>query len=371
VIDTRNQWLAELSRLSPFIRTLNLVQAKDFSYVERPPGRPVFRDADAFNLSNSTPHNQIIVDAIDTLRGRMPDDGIRSLIGELTYRKTYGAFSELVAYKWLGEANVNFTPQVPMNGSEVINPNGSIIDGQMILADKTVYFDIKAFGFHDHIIKMLQDRLDEALNERRVLIEGAWDLSIESLQELLDSAGFSKLVQELQGSTVVRRGRLEFRTQEPRPVTISSHTADPHVLANENRAYPLRFAGQYSRHNPFLLVFVIHPWFSQGGGLHGNFAGFVDQFMKELARLTFLSFRNDQTAIDSISASNAAKLLSGLVFLNGWPPEGTDAPRSCPFCRIYLNPIATHRLRSSDFSSIVDVFRDDVVVEEIAHSSMP
>ena len=370
MIDTRNQWLTELARLSALIRSLNLSAGKDFAYVDRPPGGPVF-NADAYNLSNSPPHNQIVVDAIDILQGRMPEEAIRKLIGELTFRQTYGAFSELVAYKWLGNAKIDFTPQVPMTAFDVLNPNGSIIDGRMILANnKAVFFDIKGFGFHAHKIKILQDRLEEALTGKRVLIEGAWDVSIESLQELLDFDGFSKLVQDLQGSAVVRRGRLEFRTQDPRPVTVSSHSADPLALANENKAYPLRFAAQYTRNGPFMLVFVIHPWFSQGE-LHQNFVGFVDRFAKELARLAFLSFRNDPTVVEGVPASDAAKLLSGLVFLNGWPAEGTDAPRPRPFCRIYLNPIATHPLTRSDFSSIEATFGDDVVVEEIADDAPP
>ena len=240
MIDTRNQWLTELARLSALIRSLNLSAGKDFAYVDRPPGGPVF-NADAYNLSNSPPHNQIVVDAIDILQGRMPEEAIRKLIGELTFRQTYGAFSELVAYKWLGNAKIDFTPQVPMTAFDVLNPNGSIIDGRMILANnKAVFFDIKGFGFHAHKIKILQDRLEEALTGKRVLIEGAWDVSMKFLQELLDFDGFSKLVQDLQGSAVVRRGRLEFRTQDPRPVTVSRTRPIPLLL--QTRTKPTRCA---------------------------------------------------------------------------------------------------------------------------------
>jgi hypothetical protein len=96
MIDTRNQWLTELTRLSAFIRALNLSTGKDFVYVDRSSGKPVFHDADAYNLSNSPPHNQIIVDAIEILQRRTPEKTIRNLLGELTFRETYGAFSELV-----------------------------------------------------------------------------------------------------------------------------------------------------------------------------------------------------------------------------------------------------------------------------------
>jgi hypothetical protein len=243
---------------------------------------------------------------------------------------------------------------------------GSIIDGQMILAEgKPVFFDVKGFGFHAHKIKLLQERLNEAFPGKSVLIEGAWNVSIEALQDLLERKGFLQLVEDLKNPVVVRRGPLEFRTQDARRVTISSHTANPLRLANENRTYPLRFAGQYARKGPFVLVFVIHPWFSQGE-LHQNFAGFVDAFARELARLAFLSFRQDSTLAAGVPRSQATKLLSGLVFLNGWPPRGTDAARPRPFCRIYLNQTATHALQRTDFSGMAAVFGDDLTVEEIA-----
>jgi hypothetical protein len=156
----------------------------------------------------------------------------------------------------------------------------------------------------------------------------------------------------------VRRGPLELRTQDIRRVTISSHTADPLQLAIENRAYPLRF------------VFIIHPWFSQGE-LHQNFAGFVDIFTRELASLAFLSFRDDASLVLGVPRSDATKLLSGIAFLNGWPPSGTDAEGPRPFCRIYLNPIATHRLRRSSFVGMESVFRDDLRVDEIADNRPP
>jgi hypothetical protein len=47
MIDTKKQWLAELARLNTLIRSLDLLTGKDFAYVERPRGKPVFHDADA------------------------------------------------------------------------------------------------------------------------------------------------------------------------------------------------------------------------------------------------------------------------------------------------------------------------------------
>jgi hypothetical protein len=105
MIDTRHQWIAELERLSPIIKAYDLTNTaanKAAAYVDRtsnPPDRT--RDKDAFNVANSAAHNAIVVDAVAALQGKMPDDAIRSLLGELTSKKTYGAFSELVAYNIL------------------------------------------------------------------------------------------------------------------------------------------------------------------------------------------------------------------------------------------------------------------------------
>jgi hypothetical protein len=261
-IVSSHQWIDELVKLDPFINTLNLKNGRDTIYASQSGGQTVFHDHDAYNLSNSSPHNELIVQAVSDLRARTTDIVIRNLLGEVTSRNTYGAFSEVAGYKWLADAGVDFTPQVPMTASDVLNPQGSTLDGIMTLpGNKKVFFDIKGFGFQAHKIKILHDRLERSIVGKSVLIEGAWDVSIEALQELLDHQGFSALVADLKSGNVVRRGVLEFRIQEPRPVTIEMHSSDPVSLAHENREYPLRFAGQFARNAPFMLFFVIglHP----------------------------------------------------------------------------------------------------------------
>jgi hypothetical protein len=369
-IETKHQWIDELADLSPLIDSLNLKKGKNAVYVTRSPGAIIYYDADAYNLSNSVPHNQIIVDAVNALRGKTTDGVLGNMLGELTFGNTYGAFSELAAYKWLTHAGVDFTPQVPMAPSDVLNPNGSIIDGKMMLPEKMqVFFDIKGFGFHAHKIKILSDRLEKSLGGKSVLVEGTWDVSIESLQELLAHEGFAELVAELKLVGIVRRGPLEIRSQDRKRATISAHSANPLELANENSTYPLRFAGQYTRNAPFILFFVIHPWFSQGE-LHQNIGEFVDTFTRELAKLVFLSFQDNHTLVEGVPRSQVAKLLSGLIFLNVWPEAGTDAARPRPSCRVYLNPIAKHPLKRSGFSFIEAALADDVMVEEIVDKAV-
>jgi hypothetical protein len=100
---------------------------------------------------------------------------------------------------------------------------------------------------------------------------------------------------------------------------------------------------------------MIHPWFG-GGQLNTNFSGTADHVAKTLATGAFQSFVNDMTLVEGITYAEASTLLSGLVFLNGWPATGTDAPQSKPFCRVYLNGRAKHPLDVPDFEPIQDGF---------------
>jgi hypothetical protein len=369
MIDTRYQWIAELGRLSPIIKAYDLTKTtlkKDTVYVDRASIQPDrTRDKDAFNVANSDAHNAFVVDAVVALQGKMPDDAIRSLLGELTSKKTYGAFSELVAYKWLSDAGVPFTAQVQMTGAQVVNPNGTAADGQVTFpSGKIANLDVKGFGFVDHKTEILQKRLADEFPGQLVQLGGDWSLSIDTLQDLLDYQGFSDLVADLQSTGKAARGALEFRVQTKQRMNVSTRSTNITTVAQLNENYPYRFTSQFTRHHPFFLVFVIHPWFG-GGQLNTNFIGTADHLTKTLATGAFQSFVNDRTPVEGISHAEATKLLSGLVFLNGWPATGTNAPQSKPFCRVYLNGGAQHPLEISDFDPFRKAFGDGVVVERI------
>jgi hypothetical protein len=265
VIDTRYQWVAELERLSPIIKTCDLtnttLKKKDTVYFDRTSNQPDrTRDKDAFNVANSPAHNAIIIDAVAALQGKMANDAIRSLLGELTSKKTYGAFSELVAYKWLSDAGLSFTAQVPMTGADVVNPNGTAADGQTtFLSGKIANLDIKGFGFVEHKTEILQKRLADEFPKDVVQFGGDWSLSIDTLQDLLDYKGFSSLVAELQSSGHAKRGALEFSVQKKQRMNVSTRSIKLRTMAQLNKGYPYRFTGQFTRHHLFFLVFMIHP----------------------------------------------------------------------------------------------------------------
>jgi hypothetical protein len=97
-ICTQHQWVDKIQKLIPETTRLNLQRPQDYPYVEIDNGALVFNDADAYCLSNSTAaHDELIRRSVILLQQRAGDAFAKHLLGELTYRKTYGAFSEMVA----------------------------------------------------------------------------------------------------------------------------------------------------------------------------------------------------------------------------------------------------------------------------------
>jgi hypothetical protein len=156
------------------------------------------------------------------------------------------------------------------------------------------------------------------------------------------------LLQELRSNSSAQRGTLTFLKRQRRQISISVLDLDPTRLATENREYALRFGSQFASRAPFILFFVIHPWFTQGPLFH--FAGNHDIFCTEFARLTFQSFDQDQTVREGMPTNQLVKLLSAIAFINVWPePPSQDIG---PTARMYLNATALHPIVPADFASL-------------------
>jgi len=360
-IETQHQWVDKLESLSPAVKELNIKRKVDYYYVETVDGIGTYNDKDAFIFANSNLNDELIASSIADLRARSGDAPVRNLLGELTFRKTYGAFSEMAAYDWLRQAGVEFSPQTRLDAAHVVNPNGSILDGQMTLAGKHVYFDIKGFGFLEHKLSILKEKLEEKFVGKEVLVQGGFHVSIDYIQELLERAGFEALVDEIQRNAVARRDSLQFNLREKRSVSISISESDPIKMAAENREYALRFCGQYARNEPFMLLFVIHPWFSKGK-LHQNFCGYTDRFCREFSRLAFHSFSDDTSLLEGMQKRQLTKLLAGIGFINAWTEKSSKGRG--PSSRIFLNPNALNRLVQADFASIQHHFGNDVTISD-------
>ncbi|MEP2988475.1 MAG: hypothetical protein ABJN65_05905 [Parasphingorhabdus sp.] len=332
--NTRHEWWHDLAALSPIIATFAL--PPDEPYWDNAKGQAI--NTAAFNISGCAHHNRSITRWIDVLANEgVSLSQIEKLLVDLTSRNTYGSFSELAAYGLLIDSNIPFEIQVSMKGTAILNPNGSDLDGAFMIGDP-VFFDVKAFGLHEYLAEQLKLRLSNAFPSEFVEISGSSDVGVADMTELLGT-GFSLLISELTSNQKARRGKLEVQLKKKRRVQFVINTANPYELAETNADYAFKFAKQFVRRKPFVLIFVTHPWLG-GLRLSQNFAGDADNFMRSFARRTFMQFRSDRKKVLGVTRAAASRLLSGIMFV-----DASQLPSSTPPCHaLYLNPFAKHPL---------------------------
>jgi hypothetical protein len=337
---TRHDWIADLTSASTAIAAMKLDESIPDGSLE----------TDGFNFANDQKHKAIIIRAVENLlrRPSASPETIKDIVKNLIRRDHYGRFAELSAYDWLLRCNIQISAQIPLTSTEVLGANGATLDGK---ADYVgFYFDIKAFGFHGNLARRLKERLEKELPGKVILIEESWDLSVEVFEKLISKAPEIARGLELRKSQSF--DRLRIRMEDRKPVQMSAITIDPYLLASENAKYAFRFSNQFARNAPFFLIFVAHPWLSQGM-FHHDFAGSDTTFTRSLARRTFMQFTNDTNVVNAVCSNaatdvtfaDAAKLLSAIIFLNVWPSEAypTGASESSPApVWVYLNPRAAH-----------------------------
>lgn len=119
---------------------------------------------------------------------------------------------------------------------------------------------------------------------------------------------------------------------------LTHSVSNPYELAEQNASYAFTYAKQFARHSPFMLVFVVHPWFS-GGWLHNEFGNFIRDFQRAFARRTFLQFQHDATPVFDVTKGAAAGMLSGLAFFNA--RRGQPQQPGTHF-RLFVNPLASN-----------------------------
>lgn len=332
---TRHAWIDVLEALSPRLKALDLKSSlEDFPYWDA--ATKTVLDADAYNLSSCDTHNANLARWIEVLGQQgVGDAQLMKHVTDLTKRNTYGAFAELSAYGFLLDNDIEFDIQVAMPGTDILNPNGSDLDGRLTISSD-VFFDVKAFGLQEYLSNRLNSLLSKQFPADFVAIEGSADVGITDLRRLLGGKDFTDVVSELGTERKARRGSLEIRLLAPRQVQMTVTTANPYELAQNHAEYAFNFAKQFVRAKPFILIFVIHPWLG-GNRLSTNFAGDADVFTRSLARRTFMQFESDTTPLFGTTRGDVARLLSGLLFIDTWP-----LPTHKPEHRLFLNPHATN-----------------------------
>lgn len=353
---TRHEWLAALGAKSAIVKQLCVDKAVSDS-IYKAAGEKYCANADAFNFCNSVEHNDAVISTIEQLEanGESPDT-LKKFITDLTSQNTYGTFAELSAYRFLLKGGHQFDIQAPMNGASILNPNGSDLDGRLKLPEE-IYFDAKGFGFLDHLVKRLTERLSQDCAPNFVVAQSSWDVSAELLSDLLGKS-YTALLRDLQLRRRAIRGAIEFTMRKPTRIQITERTIDPDLAAQENSEYVFRFSKQFTRHHPFFLIFVIHPWFS--GSLHVNFDGSLDAFTTEFAKRTFCQFESDSRPMFDVTRSQAIRLLSGIVFVDAW--EGARVSAG-PSYRLFLNPNATNKPTVAAVNAFAAPYGSDMLVD--------
>jgi hypothetical protein len=323
-------------------------------------------NVDAIDLSSCANHNAAIARWIDTLDANgVSQSQLSKLLVDLTSRNnTYGTFSELSGYGLLLDARLPFRTQIPMTGKDILNPNGADLDGRLTISGD-VLFDIKAFGLHEHLAKRLQERLSGEFSSQFVAIEGSADVGVSEMTDLL-GRDYPALVTELSTKRFAKRGALDISLRPPQPVQAATGILNPYELAKNNADYAFRFAKQFARRKPFMLIFVVHPWLG-GLRLNTDFPGDADTFMRSFARRTFMQFLRDRVKLFGVSRAYASRLLSGIMFIKAW-----QSPDSKRIHRLFLNPHAKHPIPGLTVrhlevgireelreNFLVDDFRDD------------
>lgn len=340
-ISRRHGWLKELERLSPAVAALGLctqLPDDDYSSSSSSP------NPDALNFASSSEHVEAMARCFELLAAHgVPAATLTKFVADLTGRNVYGSFCELSVYLWLLENKVPFDLQVPLTGADVLNPNGSDLDGRLKLTPE-VFFDTKGFGFREHLINRLRARLTRDIPNKFVAIEGSFDASIADLSDMLGLT-YQALRAELAAKSHAKRGAIDFTLRPPAPVQTTVNTSDPYELAEANASYAFSYAKQFVRHSPFILIFVVHPWFS-GTWLHADFGNYIRDFHRAFARRTFLQHRKDKSPLFNITKGAAAGLLSGVAFFDAWhgklesdPQVERDRARRL---KLFLNPLATN-----------------------------
>ena len=319
------------------------------------------------NLAQDLTRLHAIADTFEMLvaQNNAQRTDIEKLAKELLItRSFYGSVCEVASYGWLQRAKVKFHVQVPRSGTEVLNPNGTEVDGTIPFLD--IDFDIKAFGLEVYLAELFQTELQSSL-KTRVSMEGSMDVGVKAIEQSLFKEK-QRIIAELQsvGSSNVPALGWTFLLQAG-PVHESVTEIDPYRVAEENRHYAFKTARQFSRTRPFLLI-LAHS-FQFNATLSMNFGNSTDVALRSLARRTFLQFRSSPQLVTDfdkgatpIPLSDAAALVSGLLFIDIDDPSGG---------RLFLNPGAKHPItkyhadQMFDFTvehccQVVDDFKYDV-----------
>jgi hypothetical protein len=351
-VNTIHLLIKELEKVSPKIAALDLCSTSQDEQI----------DGERFDFANNRDEIAIVGRAAENLPAA--ETALRKMMFDLISQKNfYGQLCEFAVYDWLARNSAGFQVQIPLTGADVLNRNGTDIDG--LFEGRQVYFDIKGFGFEAYVREKFRTKLASMVNKGRIIIDGARDNSVKDIEDAFRK--LKDLTADLQQNGIAKISELDWTLRtSTSSVTVETNTADPYWVAEENWYYPFKTARQFHRKSAFVLVFAYSPAFN--GIMSVNFAGSTDVALRSLARRAFFQTKGDATPISkldpgadpTVTVDQAAQLLSGILFLNFADDKSW----------LFLNPRAANPLKKDFVRQMFDfMWPQGMTVDDFAHDN--
>ncbi len=351
-VNTIHSLIKELEKESAKISALYLCSTIQDEQIE----------GERFNFASDRDEIALVGRAAENLPVSQPD--LRKIMTDLLSEQNfYGQLCELAAYDWLRRSDAAFRVQIAQSGADVLNPNGTDLDGMFVGRD--VYFDIKGFGFEAYVREKFRAKLSGMVNKGRILIDSTCDNSVKDIEGAFRQ--LKDLTAELQKAGVAKIPKLSWTLRtSTSPLTVETNTADPYWIAEENWYYPFKTSRQFHRNSAFVLIFVFSPRLN--GLMSVNFTGSTDVVLRSLARRAFLQTKGDTTPVTkfdsgadpAVTLDRASQLLSGLLFLNFTNERAW----------LFLNPRAQHPLKKDHVPELFDfMLPQGMSVDDFAHDN--
>ncbi|HYX51378.1 MAG TPA: hypothetical protein VE843_16650, partial [Ktedonobacteraceae bacterium] len=294
---------------------------------------------------------------------------ILRVLSRLALKRNWaGAFAELSAYDYLNQrVDAGRRPTV-LNKIPGVTTlarycgKGKAADLDCYFEDFDVYMDVKVLADNvrqllDGIYDDLKDKLgrsDFYISEDRPLdldSEVVEHHRAEVLDELINVFKASEHPRVFRSKAIPQ---ILFRFAWESGWHGSFKFYDPYLHAQASHKLAFKHANKYVERKPFLLLFVIFPWFN---GIISNFGGSNKIFYRSFSRRVFCGYMKCRTPFktlkpdfsSNLTVRSVSKKLSGIIFLEDYSLTSNGELNKTYSAYVYLNSNADNSLLRSAF----------------------
>lgn len=283
-------------------------------------------------------------------------------------RNWAGAFAELSAYDYLNLKMGDGWRPVSLDKSPATTTLGRYWGGgrradlDCYFEDFDVYMDVKVLA--DNVKELLDSIYDDL---KRKLVRSDFHVTEDRPLDL-DAEVVKAHRKELLGELVNLFGASErpgtFRSQVIPQILFrfnwesgwhgSIKFYNPYLHAQANHRLAFRHSKKYVERKPFLLMFVVFPWFN---GVISNFGGDNKKFYRSFSRRVFCEYIRRRTLFktfepkfnSNLTVRTVSKKLSGIIFLEDHSITSRGESDATYSAYAYLNPNADNSVVRSEF----------------------